>query len=206
MGVYRAQLFPRIMDKLMDTEQTREIRARVCSHLSGEVVELGFGTGLNLPHLPSTVTRVRAVEPLGLAIRLAAARIDAASVPVEVVGLDGESLPLDDASADAVLATWTLCSISDPVAAVREVRRVLKPGGRLHFVEHGRAIDAGVRSWQERLNPIQRRLACGCNLTRDIPSLLAAGGMAVDRLSTYFARGEPRPFGATFEGTATTLT
>jgi SAM-dependent methyltransferase len=101
-----------------------------------------------------------------------------------------------------VLCTWSLCSIPDPVAAVREIRRVLRPGGRLHFVEHGRSPDAGVRRWQHRLNGLQRRLACGCHLDRDIPALMREGGLEVEQVHTFYARGEPRPFGWTFQGTA----
>lgn len=202
MGVYREHVFPRILNKLMDTEDNRARRARVCAPLAGEVVEIGFGTGLNLPHLPAAVEVVRAVEPLGVGVRLAAARRAASSVPVEIDGLDGQLLPFDDDTADAVLCTWTLCSIPDPVAAVREVRRVLRTGAALHFVEHGRAPDEGVRRWQDRLNPIQRRVACGCNLNRDIPAVLDAGGMRIEHLSTYYAAGEPKAFGATYEGVA----
>lgn len=202
MGVYRERVFPRLMNRLMNTKETRAIRTRVCAPLAGEVVEIGFGTGLNLPHLPPSVSVIRAVEPLGLGVALAAGRRGASPVPVEVSGLDGQSLPFEDGSADAVLCTWTLCSIPDAVAAVREVRRVLRPGAALHFVEHGRAPDEGVRRWQDRLNPVQQRVACGCNLNRDIPALLAAGGMRVEQLSTYYSKGEPKVFGATYEGTA----
>src|SRR4051812_42172058 len=150
----------------MNTAQHRRIRERVCAGLTGEVVEIGFGTGLNLPHVPAAVTRLLVVEPSGLGGDLAEKRIAASAVPVEVVGLDGQRVPLPDASADAVLCTWSLCTIPDPIAAVREVRRVLRPGGRLHFVEHGRAPDERVRQWQNRLNGMQRRLAGGCNLNR----------------------------------------
>jgi SAM-dependent methyltransferase len=137
-----------------------------------------------------------------LGIELAKDRIAAASVPVEVVGLDGQSLPLPDASADSVLCTWSLCTIPDPVAAVREMRRVLRPGGHLHFVEHGRAPDEGVRRWQERLNGIQQRMAGGCHLNRDIPAILQAGGMTITALDTYYGKGEPKAYGSLFEGRA----
>lgn len=202
MGLYREQVFPRVMNAVMNTAQTRLARERVCAGLAGEVVEIGFGTGLNLPHLPPSVTRLRVVEPSGLGVRMAAARVAAAPFPVEVAGLDGQALPFADASADAVLCTWSLCSIPDPVSAVREVRRVLRPGGRLHFVEHGRAPDERVRRWQARLNPVQRRLGCGCHLDRDIPALLVAGGMRVERLDTYYGKGEPKVFGSMYEGIA----
>jgi ubiquinone/menaquinone biosynthesis C-methylase UbiE len=186
----------------MNTKQTREIRRRVCADLSGDVVEIGFGTGHNLPYLPPEVRSLRAVEPAGLGVRLAAERIAAAGVPVQVVGLDGQALPLEDASAHAVLCTWSLCTIPDPVAAVREMRRVLRPGGRLHFVEHGRAPDEGVRRWQDRLNGMQQRMAGGCHLNRDIPAILRAGGFTITDLDTYYGKGEPKPYGYLYEGRA----
>jgi SAM-dependent methyltransferase len=148
------------------------------------------------------VSTLRAVEPAGVGVRLAKDRIAAAGVPVQVVGLDGQALPLADASADAVLCTWSLCTIPDPVAAVREMRRVLRPGGRLHFVEHGRSPDEGVRRWQDRLNGIQQRMAGGCNLNRDIPAILTAGGMRITDLDTYYGKGEPKPYGYLYEGRA----
>lgn len=202
VSLYAEKVLPRIINVVMNTKQTREIRARVCAGLSGEVVEIGFGTGHNLPFLPPEVTRLRAVEPAGLGVRLAKDRIEAAAVPVEVVGLDGQQLPIEDASADAVLCTWSLCTIPDPVAAVREMRRVLRPGGQLHFVEHGLAPDASVRVWQARLNGMQQRLGGGCHLNRDIAAILGAGGMRTTRLDRYYGKGEPKAFGALYEGTA----
>jgi SAM-dependent methyltransferase len=121
---------------------------------------------------------------------------------VTFVGLDGQRLPLEDDSADAVLCTWTLCSIPDGAAAVAEMRRVLRPGGSLHFVEHGRSPDARVQRWQDRLDGLQQRLACGCSLRRRIPAIIEAGGLPIDRLDTYYTKGEPKPYGWTFEGTA----
>ena len=202
MGFYGERVFPRAMNRLMNTKQTRGTRARVCAPLSGDIVEIGFGTGLNLPHLPPAVTVVLAVDPLERGRTLASRRIAASPVSVEFVGLDGQLLPLADDSADAALSTWTLCSIPDPVAAVREINRVLRPGGTLHFVEHGCSPDPGVRKWQRRLNPIQRRIACGCNLDRDIPSILKEAGLSVDSLNTYYMKGSPKILGWTFEGVA----
>ena len=203
MGAYAERILPRVINVVMNTKQTREIRRRVCSDLVGDVVEIGFGTGHNLPFLPAAVTSLRAVEPAGLGVRLAQQRIAAAAVPVQVVGLDGQRLPLEDATADAVLCTWSLCTIPDPVAAVREMRRVLRPGARVHFVEHGRSPDAAVRRWQNRLNGIQQRIAGGCNLNRDIPAILAEGGLTVTSLDTFYGKGEPKPFGFLYEGRAT---
>ena len=202
MGFYGDRVLPHVINVVMDNEQTRRIRARVCEGLAGEVVEIGFGTGHNVPFLPAEVTRLRAVEPSHRSVRLARDRIAHAGMPVEIVGLDGQRLSLPDDSADAALCTWSLCSIPDPVAAVAEVRRVLRPGGSLHFVEHGRSPHPKVRHWQDRLNGIQQRIAGGCNLNRDIPAIVEAGGFSISRLDTYYAKGEPKPLGYLFEGRA----
>lgn len=202
MGWYEERVLPRIINKVLDNRQTRKVRSRVASGLTGEVLEIGFGSGLNLPYLPATVTRVSGVDPSGKAAELAAARIKATEVPVELVGLDGQQLPLADASVDSVLSTWTLCTIPDAVAAIREVRRVLRPGGSLHFVEHGAADDAGVRRWQDRLNGVQQRIAGGCNLNRDIAEIVAAGGLTISKLDRYYAPGQPKAFGTLYEGVA----
>ena len=202
MGFYDDHVLPRIINVVMNTKQTRDIRRRVCSGLRGDVVEIGFGTGHNLPYLPQDVTRLMAVEPSGLGVRLASGRIEASPVPVEIIGLDGQHLPLPDGSADAALCTWTLCTVPDPVIAVREIRRVLRPGGELHFVEHGLAPHEPVRRWQARLNGVQQRIAGGCNLTRDIVSILEAGGLSITRLDRYYGKGEPKPYGSMFEGVA----
>jgi ubiquinone/menaquinone biosynthesis C-methylase UbiE len=203
MSYYQDRVLPRLMNVVMNTKQTREIRARVCAGLAGEVVEIGFGTGHNLPFLPANVTRLSAVEPSAVSVRLAQDRIAAGSIPVEVVGLDGQSLPLDDESADMVLSTWSLCTIPDPHAAVHEMRRILRPGGTLHFIEHGRAPDEKVRRWQNRLNGMQNRFAGGCNLNRDIPAIVEASGFHIAHLDTYYSKGEPKPFGYLYEGVAT---
>jgi ubiquinone/menaquinone biosynthesis C-methylase UbiE len=202
MGFYDDRVLPHIIDVVMNNKHTRETRARVCEGLAGDIVEIGFGTGHNLPFLPAAVSRVRAVEPSRRSVDLARARIASAGIPVEVVGLDGQRLPLPDDSADAVLCTWSLCTIPDPVAAVAEMRRVLRPGGELHFVEHGRSPHPKVSTWQDRLNGFQQRVAGGCNLNRDIPKVIENGGFTVSRLDTYYAKGEPKPLGYLYEGVA----
>lgn len=201
-GLYRRQVFPRIMNLAMNTAETRRIRAEVCAPLAGEVLEIGFGTGHNLPFLPAAVTRVLAVDPMQEGERLAAQRLRESTVTVDFVGLDGERIDLPDRSVDEALATWTLCSIPDAGAAVREIARVLRPGGRLHFVEHGISPDAKVQRWQHRLNPVQNRVACGCNIQRDIPALIEAGGMVVEEVERFYAKGDPKILGWTFQGRA----
>ena len=186
----------------MSPKRTGKTRGRVCAGLAGDVVEIGFGTGHNLPYLPAEVTSLRVVEPSGLGVRLAGARIAASTIPVEVAGLDGQALPFANGSADAVLCTWSLCTIPDAVQAVREVRRVLKPGGALHFVEHGRAPDASVRVWQDRLDGLEQRIAGGCHLNRDIVAILEAGGLEITSLDRYYEKGEPRAFASMYLGQA----
>lgn len=203
-GFWERHIHPWILDLTMDTAETRRIRQRVCAPLSGAVLEIGFGTGHNLPFLPSAVARLLAVEPLERGAHLAADRITEAHVEVEFIGSDAQQLPLPDRSVDAVLCTWSLCSMDDPQVAVREVARVLRPGGGLHFVEHGLAPEPGVRSWQHRCNPLYRRLACGCHLDRDIPALITGGGMQIDALDSYYMESERKTLGWTFEGRATT--
>ena len=202
LGVWRRRVNPLLLDRIMNTEESRRIRSRVCSRLSGEVLEIGFGTGHNLPHLPSEVRRVLAVEPVPRARELAQQRIAESDATVEHVGADARSLPLADESVDAVLCTWNLCSIDDAQVAVAEVARVLRPGGELHFVEHGRADAERTRRWQHRLDPVWSRIACGCHIDRDIPSIIEAGGLQITELDTYFIESEPKLLGWTFEGRA----
>ena len=202
MGFYGEHLLPRAQDKVMNRKSTRPVRARVCALLRGDVVEIGFGTGLNAPYYPEAVDKVWAVEPSALCMRLAEPRITHAPAPVVNAGLNGEQLDLPSDTFDAVLSTWTLCTIPDVDAALREVRRVLKPGGALHFVEHGHAPQEKVARWQQRLEPIQMRVAGGCHLTRRISDLIENAGFDMADLDTYYFEGEPKPFGFTFEGRA----
>lgn len=202
MGWYTDRVLPRLLNRVMDDAEIRGIRQRVCASLQGDVVEVGFGSGLNLPHLPGDVSRLCAVEPSRVALGLAQDRIARATSAVRVIGLDGRRIPLPDRSADAVLCTWTLCTIPDPVAAVAEIRRVLRPGGQMHFVEHGIAPDEEVRRWQRRLDGVQQRIAGGCHLTRDMSDIIRRGGMTISRLDRYYARGRFRPYCAMAEGIA----
>jgi ubiquinone/menaquinone biosynthesis C-methylase UbiE len=201
MGWYLEQVVPRLTDKMLDTPIGRDIRDRVCARASGDVLELGAGSGLNLAHLPPAVTGLWAVEPSSVARRLAEKRAEVTPFPVQEAGLDGQRLNLPDQRFDTVLSTFTLCTIPDPLAALREVARVLKPGGRFLFAEHGLAPDASVVRWQRRLQPMQRRMAGGCHLTRAIDQLVAAE-LTVEELSADYAGNIPRPLGYLYEGVA----
>jgi SAM-dependent methyltransferase len=163
------------------------LRVRACEGLRGEVVELGFGSGPNLGLYPREVTRVIAVEPSDVAWDLGADRRARSPVPVVRGDLDGQALSLEDASADAVLSTLTLCTIPDLPRALAEVRRVLRPGGRLHFLEHGLAPDEGVRRWQRRLEPVQKRAFAGCHLTRPIDRLIEESGLVLESVEREYA-------------------
>lgn len=202
MGVYAEQVVPRIVNVVCDTKEPRRLRARLCEELAGEVVEIGFGSGLNVPHYPPAVTRVDAVEPSDVGWRLAARRLAAATVPVERSGLDGQALPFPDDRFDAAVSTWTLCTIPDVAAALREVRRVLRPGGTFHFLEHGLAPDPSVQRWQRRLDPLQQRLFGGCHLTRPIAELVTGAGFTTTELDVFYEEGAPRTLAALTLGRA----
>jgi SAM-dependent methyltransferase len=202
MGLYGERILPRLIDVGCGMKAAQPLRRRVCEGLAGDVVELGFGSGHNVPFYPPGVARVAAVEPADLGWKLAAKRLGATSVPVQRSGLDGQSLPFADDSFDAALSTWTLCTIPDVASALREVRRVLKPGGALHFVEHGLAPDEGVRRWQRRLEPVQKRLFGGCHLTRPIVDLLTSAGFKITELDVFYEDGSPKALGADSLGIA----
>jgi ubiquinone/menaquinone biosynthesis C-methylase UbiE len=203
VGFYTEQILPRLQDKAMDRREMADVRSRVCSTLEGEVVEIGFGTGLNARHYPTAVTKVFAVEPSRLCMRIAQPRIAQSPASVQLAGLTGEHLDLPSEEFDAVLSTWTMCTIPNIEAALHEMRRVLKPGGSLHFVEHGHAPDPKVARWQARIEPVHKRIAGGCHLTRRISDILEqVGGFRIEQLDSYYFKGEPKPFGYTYEGRA----
>jgi ubiquinone/menaquinone biosynthesis C-methylase UbiE len=202
MGIYTDRVLPRVTDRLLRGEPIERLRAQAAAGLAGEVLEVGFGSGRNVPHYPAAVARVRAVDPAAVGRKLAADRVARSPVPIEYIGLDGQQLPLDDASVDHVLITWTLCTIPDAGRALAEVRRVLRPGGALHFAEHGRAPDPAVVRWQRRLNPLQRRLFGGCHLDRPIDELVRGAGLDLTELDAAYLEG-PKPFSYIYRGVAT---
>jgi ubiquinone/menaquinone biosynthesis C-methylase UbiE len=177
------------------------LRRRALEGIGGEVLELGFGSGGNLPVYPSGVERVVAVDPSGVGRRLAGRRIEASSIHVEFAGLRGEALPLDDASVDNAVSTWTLCTIPDAVRAVAEVRRVLRPGGRFFFLEHGLSPDPKVARVQHRFDHFQERVAGGCHLDRDIRSIIEDGGLEIERCENFSIAG-PKAWSYMYSGTA----
>jgi ubiquinone/menaquinone biosynthesis C-methylase UbiE len=202
MGLYGERVLPRIVNVACGTRAVAPLRRRVCEGLAGDVVEIGFGSGLNVAFYPAAVSRVAAVEPAEVSWRLAGKRLRATSIPVQWSGLDGQSLPFPDDSFDAALSTWTMCTIPDVAAALHELRRVLKPGGTLHFVEHGLAPDERVRRWQRRLEPMQKRIFGGCHLTRPIADLLTTAGFTIIELDVFYEKGTPKIGGADSLGTA----
>ncbi|BCK57003.1 class I SAM-dependent methyltransferase [Nocardia wallacei] len=202
MGIYSERVLPRIIDMACGLPANERMRRRVCAGLSGRVVEIGFGSGHNVPYYPAVVQGVTAVEPADAGWRLAAARVAESPVPVRRSGLDGQSLPFSDNSFDTALSTWTLCTIPDLDAALGELRRVLVPGGTLHFVEHGLAPDAKVQVWQYRLNPVQKALFGGCHLNRDIKSALEGAGFEIRELDRFYEESAPKFLGAQYLGVA----
>lgn len=189
MGLWTDHAVPRIVDRALNTKEIPPLRARTCLGLSGDVVEIGFGSGLNVMHYPTSVRSVSAVEPSDVAWAMAQPRLGQAQVEVVRAGLDGQRLDLPNASFDAALSTFTMCTIPDVDAALDELLRVLKPGGVLHFVEHGRSPEKSVARWQDRLQPIQRRVAGGCHLNREIAALISRSGLDLDELEMFYERG-----------------
>jgi SAM-dependent methyltransferase len=203
VGLYSEHVLPRLTNVLLgNAEFGRKYRARACAGLHGDVIELGFGSGLNLPYLPPEVTGIWTVEPSRVALELARGRIDASGVEVHTGTLDGARLNFRDDRFDAALSTMTLCTIPDVNGALAELRRVLRPGAEFHFAEHGLAEEEKVARRQHRFEPMQKRFAGGCHLARDIEALVSAAGFEITELDKRFMKG-PKPWSYMYVGRAT---
>lgn len=204
MGFYEKHILPHFINCACSTKPMMKQREKVVPLATGTVLEIGIGTGLNLPYYDARrVKRVIGLDPSERSWKLAGKRASQVPFEVDFIGLPGEQIPLDDDAVDTVLVTYSLCTIPDPASALQGMRRVLRPGGRLLFCEHGLAPDAAVARWQARINPLWRPIAGGCNLNRDIPALLSDGGFTVDNLDTAYLPGTPRFAGFNYWGGAT---
>lgn len=190
--MYSRHIFPRILEWALRRPEVCERRWRALQWARGRVIEIGFGTGLNLRHYPDPVTELIAVDVEIMLPGRVSQRVSRVAFPVKFIRLDASKLPFEDDSFDTAVSTWTLCSISDVAAALSEIRRVLKPGGQLIFLEHGRSDDPRVARRQDLLNPIQRAIAAGCNLNRKIDQLIAQAGFRLIRLDRSIMPGVPR--------------
>jgi ubiquinone/menaquinone biosynthesis C-methylase UbiE len=202
MGFYERRILPHIVNVAMDTPVLKEERTRCLQDVKGVVLEIGFGTGLNLPHYPRTVTKVVGVDPSEMSARLARKRIAASPFPVETIGLSAEKLPVPDGSFESIVSTFTLCTIPDVGGGLLEIRRALSPSGRFYFVEHGRSEEPQVERWQHRLNAINKRLLGGCNLTRPISDLIEQAGFEIERLEKSYMKDAPKFAGFLYRGVA----
>lgn len=201
MNLYEQWVLPRLLDLAMRNKEATRFRARLVPQARGAALEVGVGSGLNLPFYGAQVERLVAIDPSEELLRMARRRARGAAIPIELIAHTGEALPLADASVDTAVFTFTLCTIPDPLKALREARRVLKPSGELLFAEHGLAPEAGVQRWQRRLNPLWRRVAGGCNLDRRIDELISAAGFRLVGLEKEYAKG-PRPMSYVYIGRA----
>jgi ubiquinone/menaquinone biosynthesis C-methylase UbiE len=198
---YRERVLPYLVHLSMRQPTLIPYRQRVISKAGGRILEIGFGSGLNLPFYAADATRVIGLEPSSKLLSMATDAIGSEQPPIELLEASAEAIPLDDHSVDTVITTWTLCTIPDVRHALEEMRRVLKPAGRLLFVEHGRSPDARVRRWQDRLNPIWKLVAGGCHLNRPISELIEASGFTIEQMETGYAPG-PKPMTFMYEGRA----
>jgi ubiquinone/menaquinone biosynthesis C-methylase UbiE len=204
VGLYTRYVLPRFIDLSMRNKETARVRAEWVPHARGDVLEVGIGSGLNLPLYSSEVRRVYGVDPSLELQKMARLRMPGLAINVEFLSQSAEeTLPLSDESIDTIVTTWTLCSIVDPTKALRQMKRVLKPDGRLIFVEHGRAPDSKVAAWQNRLTPFWKRIGGGCHLNRKVDALLVEAGFAIDELRTTYLSG-PKPMTFTYQGFART--
>lgn len=189
MPFYTDRLLPRFVHLALRNRRFRQLRKETVRGVSGTVLEVGFGSGLNLPYYPREVSRLLVIEPARDALRLARKSIAAVSFPVEHIGDTAEDIPLPDGSLDAVVSTWTLCTIPDAAGALREIRRVLKPRGTFHFLEHGHSSEPRVARWQDRLTPLQKLLAGGCHLNRPIDRMIEEAGFRCEKIDRFYGPG-----------------
>ena len=202
MGLYAKYVLPRLIDLAMRNKDTTRLRAECVPQARGEVLEIGIGSGLNLPFYSSDVHRVYGVDPSIELQRMATKK--ASTVPFEVKFFRQsaeEMLPLADSSIDTIVVTWTLCSIPNPLVALQQMKRVLKENGRMIFIEHGRSADAKVRVWQDRITPVWKHIGGGCHLNRKVGELIRAAGFQISELKTFYLPG-PRPMTYTYQGIA----
>ena len=203
MGFYDRHILPKVLNLACGTKPVRYQRRKVVPLAQGRVLEIGIGSGLNLPYYdPAKVDRVIGLDPSAEMLNYARRASDDLPFEVEYLALEGEQIPLEHQSVDTVLVTYTLCTIPDAVTALEGMRRVLKPGGRLIFCEHGDAPDEAVRRWQRRLNPMWGRIGGGCNLNRKIPELIESAGFRIDDLDSMYLPDTPRFAGFNYWGTA----
>ncbi len=202
MGVYENHILPHVINFCCGLEPVNRQREKLVPLAQGKILEVGMGTGLNMPYYRrDNVEVIYGLEPNAKSCEMAAARIAEAGLDVDMIGLDGQEIPLDRDSVDTIVLTYTLCTIPDAMKAVGEMRRVLKPGGRLLFSEHGKAPDATVRKWQDRINPMWKVIGGGCNLNRDIPDLIRSGGFDIEELDEMYLPG-PKVAAYTYWGAA----
>jgi ubiquinone/menaquinone biosynthesis C-methylase UbiE len=204
MGFYSRHILPRLLDGAMSTKPIAYQRRKVVPRAEGRVLEIGFGAGHNLPFYDaSKVSRIWALEPAAEMRARAAERVAASPIPLEFLDLPGEEIPLQNDDADTVLITYTLCTIPDVMKALGQMRRVLKPGGKMIFCEHGEAPDESVKRWQRRITPVWKAIGGGCHVGRPIPKLIQDGGFRIEEIQTMYLPGTPRFAGFNYWGSAT---
>lgn len=201
MSFYDKWILPLLIDIAMRNKEATRYRSQLVPQARGTVLEIGVGSGLNLPFYDAGVEHLYGLDPSEELLVMAKKKARAIAFPIDFLAHSGEEIPLDDAAIDTVVTTWTLCSIPDPVQALLEMKRVLKPGGALLFAEHGLAPEAQVQCWQQRLNPLWGRFAGGCNLNRKMDQLIQAAGFRIEELETAYAKG-PRPMSYIYAGRA----
>jgi ubiquinone/menaquinone biosynthesis C-methylase UbiE len=202
MNLYRRVIFPQLLDLALSGERIERYRRQLLAHVQGSVLEIGFGTGLNLSCYPEHIRKITGVDPNPGMGSLARRRIASSPIAVDWQVADAQKLPFPSQSFDSVVSTWTLCSIPNVAKALREIRRVLRAGGKLFFLEHGLSEDPQVQRWQNRLNPLQKVIADGCNLNRDMARLIREAGFRFEQLERFYMPDQPRFIGYTYQGIA----